>query len=77
MHTAAPASEVRPEEHAWHALAPVNPENVPAVQEVQEVDEPSPYVPSGQGVQPAALGLGTQYVPDPQQTAEPVVVHWL
>jgi len=77
MHTAEPASEVRPEEHAWHTLAPVKPENVPAAQEVQEVDEPSPYVPSGQGVQPAALVSGTQYVPDPQQTELPVTVHWL
>ena len=28
-------------------------------------------------MQPAEVGLGTQYVPPPQQTEDPLVVHWL
>ena len=34
------------------------------------------YEPSGQGVHPALVADGTQYVPLGQQMGEPVVEHW-
>jgi hypothetical protein len=42
---------------------------------VHEVCDPSPNVPIGQGVQPAAAEEGTQYVPAPQHTVLPDNVH--
>jgi hypothetical protein len=47
----------------------------PGAQFVQTVDAPLPYLPAGHAVQPADVAEGTQYVPEPQHTVDPDVVH--
>lgn len=71
-----PARELVPDAHAAHTLDPVAAAYVPAAHEVQNVVALLAYEPSGQGVHPALVADGTQYVPLVQQIGEPVVEHW-
>ena len=71
-----PARELVPDAHAVHTLDPVAAAYVPAAQEVHTVVALLAYEPSGQGVHPAAVVDGTQYVPLGQQMGVPVEEHW-
>jgi hypothetical protein len=75
VHEVEPASDEVPVVHWVHSLFPVVEVKYPGAQFVQAVDAPLPNLPAGHAVQPADVVEGTQYVPAPQHTVEPDVVH--
>jgi hypothetical protein len=77
VHDVEPSSEDVPAGHGVHWPLPVVLLWEPTAQSVHAVDDPSPKVPAGHGVHPAAVADGAQYVPVPQHTVDPDVVHWL